>query len=270
MTSPDQGAKSRTKSKKDIFAQAVATKGKTPRKKQTGAGRRFSDKEVRGVLKLLEDLQLPIPQKESEFMAGTEGCIIFINRYGAVIRIEEKDDRYDVNDSQWVLQPIARFQVGKAVVEICPACAFESDKGRYEAMKEGLEKDGLKLHDPGLRQTGRIPLKTPEFPDGVTVVVDRGAVKRLSDDIRPVKSALQERFYGPLRKKMAEAYDGKTFDAQKVREFWGLCEEFVRDGKLVIGWNNYRPLYDNKWEGKNPKGLQAARKARAYAKLFKR
>jgi hypothetical protein len=269
MSSPDKSSQHKAKSIKDVFARAVATTGKIPRTKQTGK-RRFSDKEVQGVLKLLEGLQLPIPQKEAEFMAGTEGCIIFINRYGAVIRIEEKDELYDVNDSQWVLQPLARFKVGKAVVEICPACAFESDIKRYNVMKEGLQKDGLKLHDPGLRQTGRIPVRTPEFPNGMTVVVDRQAVKKLSDDIKPVKNNLQAMMYAPLRKKMAEAHDGKTFDAGKVREFWALCADFVRDGKLVAGWNDYQPLYDNKWEGKNPKGLQAAEKAKAYESLFKK
>lgn len=265
-------ASSGKKSKKDVFAEAVALTGKTRRvKKAKVPVRRFSEEEVEGVLKLMAELQLPLPQDKTEFMAGTEGCIVFINRYGVVLRIEEKTAETDINDNDRVLQPLARFQVGKAVVEICPACAFENDKGRYQELKKSLKESGLKLWDSGLRQLGRIPCKTPEFPEGMTVVVDRGAVRRLDENVKAAKTALQKHFYGPLLKKMAEADTGKGLDAAKVKEFWTQCEEFVRAGKLVAGWNDYKPLSDNQWEYKTPEGpkaLQAAKIAEAYAKRF--
>lgn len=225
------------------------------------------------ILRLMSGLQLPLPQDRSQFMAGTDGCLLFLNRYGVVLRFEMKDERTElINESGWVLQPLAAFDLGSAVVEICPACAFEDNRDYYHLVKAELKKENINFWDTGLRQMGRMPVSTPEFPQGVPVVVDRRAVRKLSGDIAPVKSALQEQLYGPLRRAIAEAREeGGGLQPQAVARFWALCAEYVAAGKLVAGWNDYAPLPDNKWEyntPEGPKGLAVQKMAAAYDRLL--
>lgn len=209
-------------------------------------------------------LGLPLPEQTDQFMAGTDGCLIFSNTYGLVIRIEEKEKK-PVRPSQWVLQPLGAIDAGDAVVEICPACMFEDDKANYHFVKAALKEEGINFWDTGLRNMGRLPINTPQFPQGIPVVVDRRAVKMLSDETRPVKLGLQGRHYKPLR----SAFNAAMRRKSKAPAFLSLCEAFVREGKLVAGWNDYRPLVDNKWEGDNAKGKVAGEKAAAYDALIR-
>lgn len=224
----------------------------------------FPDAESQSrILGVFAQLQLPVPQNSAQFMAGTDGCLIFSNAFGLVIRIEEKE-KAPVRASEWVLQPLGVFDAHEAVVEICPACRFEDDKANYHFVKAALKDEGINFWDTGLRNMGRLPFATPQFPEGQPVVVDRRAVKMLSDDLRPVKLGLQGEHYRPLRDALAAAAQ----DSAMAAGFKQLCAQFVAEGKLVAGWNDYRPLVDNKWEGNHAKGLIAGRKAAAYDALL--
>jgi hypothetical protein len=206
---------------------------------------------------------LPLPQTTAEFMPGTDGLLLFSNIYGLVIRIEQTEKK-PVQPSQWVLQPLGAFDAIDAVVEFCPACRFEDDKANYHLVKAALKEEGINFWDTGLRNMGRLPITTAQFPDGVPVVVDRRAVKMLTDDIKPVSLGLQGRHYGPLRCAFTHAASAKRGSSR----FLSRCEKFVAEGKLVPGWNDYRPLVDNKWEGDKAKGLIAGHKAAAYDALI--
>ena len=81
----------------------------------------------------------------------------------------------------------------------------------------------------------------------------------------PPKLGLQGRHYKPLR----SAFNAAMRRKSKAPAFLSLCEAFVREGKLVAGWNDYRPLVDNKWEGDNAKGKVAGEKAAAYDALIR-
>ncbi len=224
----------------------------------------FPDESTRqGITDAFVRLGLPVPQTTDHCMPGADGILIFSNAYGLVIRIEFKEEN-PVRPSQWVLQPLGTFDAGDAVVEICPACRFEDDKANYHFVKAALKDEGINFWDTGLRNMGRLPVGNAEFPEGIPVVVDRRAVKMLSDDIRPVNLGLQGRHFKPLR----SAFNAAARSRAKGPLFLERCAQFVAEGKLVAGWNDYRPLVDNKWEGDNAKGKVAGEKARAYDSLL--
>jgi hypothetical protein len=213
----------------------------------------FDQATAQKVVESFQKLDLPLPQDEKEFLMGTEGGLVFLNRYGMVIRIENanspqslfKADR--INDSPWILQPLATIDAGKAVIELCPGCHFGNDDADVSYLYEALLKQGTAFWDYGLPNVGRLPFKTPQFPEGVPVVIDRLAVRKLSDSVKPVQQALmnvnddelreaaeaQERLYAPLRL----AFDEGWADSGKMPQFWSLCREGVQEGKLVAGWN---------------------------------
>lgn len=224
----------------------------------------FPDPKTRaGIVAAFERIGLPLPQTTEHCMPGADGILIFTNVYGLVIRIEFKEET-PTRASQWVLQPLGTFDAGDAVVEICPACRFEDDKANYHFVRAALKEEGINFWDTGLRNMGRLPVASAKFPDGVPVVVDRRAVKMVSDDLRPVKLGLQGRHFKPLR----SAFNAAARSRNKAPEFLQKCVQFVADGKLVAGWNDYRPLVDNKWEGEQAKGKVAGEKAAAYDRLL--
>ena len=223
----------------------------------------FPDKKTQqGIVGAFERLGLPLPQTTDHCMPGADGILIFTNVYGLVVRIEFKEENA-VRPSQWVLQPLGTFDAGDAVVEICPACRFEDDKNNYHFVKAALKDEGINFWDTGLRNMGRLPVGDAKFPDGIPVVVDRRAVKMLSDEVKPVKLGLQGKHFKPLRTAFNAAIRSRT----QAPLFLQKCEEFVAQGKMVAGWNDYRPLVDNKWEGEQAKGKVAGQKAAAYDTL---
>lgn len=250
------------KKKRDAFLKKVKEEG--PQSFAAALDAYFPAMESQAaIIAAFKKIRLPLPRTTEEFMAGTDGCLIFSNRYGLVIRIEEKE-KSPVRPSQWVLQPLGVFDAGEAVIEVCPACLFEDDKQNYHFVKAALKQEGINFWDTGLRNMGRLPITTAQFPQGIPVVVDRRAVKMLSDAVEPVAKDLQSRHYGPLRR----AFNTAATTKRSSGVFLKRCEEFVADGRLVAGWNDYRPLVDNKWEGDNAKGKIAGEKAAAYDALL--
>jgi hypothetical protein len=208
----------------------------------------FDCETTRNVIKAFQQMGLPAPEQHNEFMHGSEGRVVFLNDYGLVIRIEENNSR--INDSPWVLQPIASIKAGEAVIEICPAVHFEPDERNRDALRELLLQDGIKFWDPGAKNMGRLPIKTPHFPDGVPVVIDRPSVYRLTEDSMELREALlrkkqddaakyreaaeiQKKLYAPLQQLFRECWS----EPRRMERFWKECASFVQQGKLVAGWN---------------------------------
>ena len=105
-----------------------------------------------------------------------------------------------------------------------------------------LADDVIDFHDDLRQNCGHIPAVLPGFPQGVPVVLDRGAVSPVnyffSDARSPKVSAqtlseafnrralagFQAEFYRPLRESLHEAWPtGAPPDRNKLREFLGLC-----------------------------------------------
>jgi hypothetical protein len=210
---------------------------------------RFDDKTAEKVLEVFEKMGLPPPQLAEEFLPGTEGCLLFLSPYGLVMRIENREfedgawvpDR--INNSGLVLNPVATIGAGEAIIELCPGCHLEKDYSNSERLRDRLRHENIDFWDLIEYNSGRLPVKTPSFPEGVPVVIDRLAVRKLSDSIKDVSQALkqaaqeareaQKALYGPLKSAFRDAWP----DAEKLKTFWDMCRRYVREGKLIAGWN---------------------------------
>lgn len=200
---------------------------------------------VTRVMNALKSLKIPLPQNENQFMEGTDGALLFLNAEAVVIRIENKEtamlyDAVRLDDHPLVLQPLAKLDAGAMVIEICAGTKLT---GRYaDALSIGraLEADGLWFIDQQSENTGLLPVRTPDFPRGVPVVIDRLAVARLDEEISAEKKTLsrqakeaQKKLYKPLRTAFRRAHD-----KGRMRDFWMACRVAKIEGVLIDGWNS--------------------------------
>lgn len=234
----------------------------------------FDKETAKQVKSVLTDLGLPLPDKKDTFMDATQGALLFLDRYGIVIRIEKKSSEaiegYNMrfNNNALVLQPLASIHAGKAIVEICPGCLPSTDIQPTNFLRQELKKDNISYYDYKLANTGLLPFKTSVFPDGIPVVIDRLAVTKLNNAYIPLKSLLskinpQKFLYAPLIQTFEEAWpQGQPHPhPEKMQGFWKLCEENVTTGVLVAGWK--QPVKPSKFEDKKDKAIIIGQ---AYAK----
>lgn len=219
----------------------------------------FDNVTVQAILDALTHLQLPLPEHNVEFIRAYEGAIFCSNDYGMVVRIEPVDTALKMNvlrnreisridDNPWILQPIGSITAGSAVIEICPG-VHTTDRNRdLDVLDDGLRDTGACFYDLSSSNAGRLPLKTPAFPDGIPVVIDRLAVKRLSAKTRKIRHALtkmqlaaspQQTLYADLQAKFRDAWPPgvATPDAAKMHNFWHAMRDAKDKGILVAGWN---------------------------------
>jgi hypothetical protein len=231
----------------------------------------FDDDTVQNVFYAFQEMNLPAPEVQQEFLDATEGGLVFLSRYGVVIRIEAVDDvdspfTFDrFNDSPWVLQPLATIEAGAATIEICPGVHMEKDDENVYFLEDQLRRQMINFWDPGIRNIGRLP------GTNIPVVVDRLAVSRLTMNLAPVRHALklishkvikhhmvveeiseearqaaeaQKKLYEPLQKAFSEAWPDQEQPAnpRKMKNFWEMCRSYVREGKLVSGWDEIDPM----------------------------
>jgi len=215
---------------------------------------RFKDKESAAqVCDILDKLDLPYPQESKsiletkedsgELKRGAEGCLIFLEDYGCVVRIERNEPYLggaERIEHSHILQPLISIPAGEVTIEVCPGTNCSDKWKDTDIIRTKLTRDGIKYWDYGERNTGLLPIKTPEFPNGYPIVIDRLAVSRLSENIPDIKEALetspQTELYSPLKEKFLEAFESGKKD--KVKEVWDLCAEFKKQGKLVSGWTD--------------------------------
>jgi hypothetical protein len=241
------------------------------------------------VLETFKKLGIPAPQKHGEFLSGKEGLLVFLNKYGIVIRIEKPDEKLGfravrVNDEVLVAKPLASLKAGGAVIEISLGVRQETKPENVKYLREALAARGIEYWDHKLSNTGRAPIYTPHWPDGVPIVIDRGAVRRLTKKTKPISDALKKKYAmeaaearkaleeiaAPLRQAFKKALPNKKAlpDPEKMKAFWKLCEGIMQQGKLVAGWcepqsqaaKDERPAY-----GDNGKTPEAAKAAKRYA-----
>jgi hypothetical protein len=227
---------------------------------------------------------LPPPKDSIEFLRGETGVLAFLNEYGLVIRIEasctkwqtEYPDRID--DNPWIIKPLASIDAGEAVIEICPGIHQSESKEQNEELRALLDEQNIYFWDYKFSNIGRQPIKTVRFPEGVPVVVDRLATRRLTEGLKPISDALQvlkdevaeeqRKFYEPLRHAFTEGWT----NPKKMGQFWALCRNYVQEGKLVAGWNERQPkeaVLEQCRYGGNRKTAEAEKAGRCYATLLK-
>lgn len=216
---------------------------------------RDGGKTAKAVVRVFTALALPMPDCRNDFSEATEGALVFSSTYGVVIRIEHAalhpQSATRINDNPWILQPLATFRAGKAVVEVCPGVDTTKDHDDLIAVDCGLRRTGVNFWDAGngfdgkynTGNVGILPFKTPEFPKGIPVMIDRLAATQLTKSVKGIKDALaemgvkadpQKALYAALRKELRAAYG----DAAAMKKFWKLCEKQTQKGLLIAGWDH--------------------------------
>lgn len=213
--------------------------------------KKFGAESYAEVSTLLQKLGLPEPEHYSEFFTGRTGVLIFINRYGVVVRIElpenPKEGINRVNDSAFILKPLATIDLKFAVVEICPGYHIGASDKDVQFLHRALNAEGINLTDGIPRNIGFSPFKTVEFPKGRPTLIDRISVNFLTENIAEIKAALEKQppitediEYAPLVDAFKDAWPeiSSMPNAERMRAFWQMCADFKSEGKLVAGWIN--------------------------------
>lgn len=210
---------------------------------------RADNETISNVIGIFNQLQLPIPSWQDEYISATKGLITMTNRYGVVIRIE--DAAADRVMNPWVIQPLASFEAGAVIVEIVPATRNLDDDRIGQKVAVELKKSGVEFFDKGgSSNMGMLPIRSEAYPKGIPVVIDRLAVRHARRENYALKDIFNDmgtrrdpqEIYAPLRAAIKDAWPDQAgeADAAKMAAFWRLCEDFVRDGKLIAGWNQDR------------------------------
>jgi len=220
---------------------------------------KFGRETTRATEAIFDRLGLPLPEKREEFYEGTEGALVFVEKYGVVLRIEhnvyrESDPSHRIDDNPWILQPLATLPAARyAVVELVPGCRVRDDREAVNYLWDRLLEKKIIFWDKDERNVVHLPVETQRFPNGIPVVGDRLAVRRREKhegfrlkrhftgiSAARVKqmthdaAAAQTMLYEPLRERFADAWS----HAQHMPDFWRECIRQVNKGRLVSGWKN--------------------------------
>lgn len=207
----------------------------------------FSKTTMHKVKRAFAGMGLPLPDGDDECVRGTHGLLGASNILGVMWRVERDIHHGDhrntrkIDDSVWVQTPLHARKAGRAALEICAGGKVESDPGIPDILNDMMKLQRLDFVDLGTRNVVRLPITTPGFPSGIPVVCDRLSVRRLSRKVQPIKTALEEEaaaaitaHYSPLMQAFARGAE----DPRAMPAAWRLCAEFVREGKLLAGWND--------------------------------
>lgn len=208
---------------------------------------------ITAVLDTLEKLELPVPLNKAQYVSGCEGALLFLNDAALVIRIEKSEDLVEdqvdrINNSRWVLRPLAEKEAGEAIIEICPGIGLMKHRCDYEELKETLDEHDIEFWDDDMRNTGVLPIGSDDFPEGHPVVMDRLAVRHRRCDVATLEKPIaeddpQEILYAGLKQAFQDVWpegnDAPT--AGGMQRFYQACKKAKQDGILCVGWLEHRP-----------------------------
>lgn len=241
------------------------------------------------VAESFSELGLPLPESKAEFMDGNEGFLVFLSPYAMTLRIEPaKPHAGEYLRHPNILQPIISHDVGKAVLEVSPSVAIDdcSDED-VQNLKSKLYDDGVFFWDDEVRNIGKLPIETAEFPDGIPVVIDRLSVERVSHSPSLLEMEYPEKFsqnpnpiyddtiameeqdslYKPLKEAFAEVEANKgqpsAYKASMLA-FWDKCQELKADGVTIAQWDDKAFFGENK-----PHPRSVRKSAEAYHQTLK-
>ncbi len=241
------------------------------------------DRTVARMKEVLENMGLPLP-KQGAVIHGAEGALMFLDQYGIILRLELTDDLLmagqRINDHPFVLQPLGQRQITDyAVLEICPGVNVTKDKNVAKILAKNLHESGVRIWDDQLCNMGVMPVRLPQFPEGVPVVIDRLAVEMLTKNTAPVKSALKvaglkhdpQSVYDWLKRDFTSAWpQGQSNpDKEKFAVFLQSCLRHKALGHLVSGWMRDPNAGPNDWMYEDTKRGMAADAGHVYAGQIK-
>lgn len=217
---------------------------------------------TREVVSVFSKLDIPLPQ-QGEFIVGRKGFLVFLSRYGVTLRIEDKNDIHVPHPL--MLKPIGTLETRKSHIEICPGTRLGVEYEDRRKLMDILKVDGVKMDDDTEFNYGYLPIKTEEFPRGVPVVLDRGALRlewnkesglegaASRRDIRAMKriyakleaewqnspyASMQSELYGELITKFKQwSHSGVAAKTDAINSFWSACEA-SKQSLLDDGWSH--------------------------------
>tara|TARA_B100000686_G_scaffold353256_1_gene458149 strand:- start:1444 stop:2217 length:774 start_codon:yes stop_codon:yes gene_type:complete len=227
------------------------------------------------VRRFMDAMGLPLPGTYDEYMDSLEGSMIFLDRYGLVLRIEARDtslcqelgnDWQRVNDHPLVLRPLGSVYSPKAVIEVCPAVHVGTDIEVSQKLGAALKSDGVNYFDQYPQNSGYI-----QQPDGrmEAVVVDRLSCTYLTDQLDAYDQLAQKHsdpqaLFDPLREAFDHAMKLPSMKAMRrsLSFFLSKCEDYRKRGHLVCSWHGSA---ENAYGNIDVKTSQASHAATNYA-----
>lgn len=210
-------------------------------------------------------LGLPLPENQEYIETVDCGHLLFLNDAGCTIRLEQADKNdgagnagYVDYNSEFVLQPLGRIDGPGLSLCVYPGLISPWNEQPGDGVARDLDKLSGELKDQKIHffdfdtrgdNIGYLPFTSPAWPRGVPVVIDPGAVARLSDATSPIKRALdkvkslftaqaeapvrQGDIYGDLRGSFTHAIENK---GQGIETFWTQCIAAKKTGLLQSSW----------------------------------
>jgi len=198
---------------------------------------RYGDESAKAVSGFFNAMNMPVPKKNEYFVSFDSGMMLFLTEYACIIRIRVDDTPIP---HPYILQPIATRKVGGIKIEIIPGVKCPASESASIKVETMLRRDNIDYWDKFKFNIGLLP-------DGQPVVIDIGAVRKLSKSVNAVKKVLdttpqntQEKFFGSLSDAFSLAWPEreKLPDQEKMKKFWDMCKTMKQKGVLVDGWNN--------------------------------
>jgi hypothetical protein len=236
--------------------------------------------------KVLRAMGLPEPQ-DGEFLDGAEAQQIFLDDYGLVVRAGR---RMEAPEHSLILAPLRAtaphpYKRHEHLIEIMPGVLPRAVSDlEIRDLRNSLRRDRIRYRDVQYANCGYLPHRTKEFPNGIPVVIDRGAV-----DMKLPRLSLKEKFrhvsypgtqhglYAPLLKKLEKTWpEGSSLPLRPMRSFMTACrsETAKKGGLLCNDWSGSAAPWTNVdwWDEESPdswnltdKPAFAARAGAAYA-----
>lgn len=210
-------------------------------------------------------LDIPLPGRGEYIETVDAGHLLFINQAGCTIRIQRTTPDAPPSpplDSEFVLQPLGRIDGPGLSLSVNPGLpspwgqdyerSITDDLRRLAAQ---LKQDNILFFDLDARgdNIGYLPFASPDWPRGVPVVIDPGAIAALDARLDPLRALVektrallgrnaatlpqapvqQATLYGDLRHlfNTALAKDGS------MKDFWSECIETARMERLYPSWD---------------------------------
>lgn len=217
---------------------------------------------ARSMQQAFEKIGLPLPGADDQYFHGNGSEIVFLNEYAVTLRLEAKTNR-DINwgkdkgvaESPWIAQSVGSLELGGGLaLEICLGSRVNDKQSNVDFLKGELLTQNIIFYDMQVDNVGLFPVRLPEFPEGIPIVIDRGAVGAMGVDLVGIHSSLNEgalervtaamyAVYNPLRRAFSEALPDVNgpADPTKMKAFWQACAKFKDEGLIVDGWNTEQP-----------------------------
>jgi len=234
--------------------------------------------------RVLEAMGLPDPAR-TEYIEGNLSKFVFMSRYGLLLRVglANTGPEHDLILKPLRVTPAMQARVRTPddflrdldiTIELLPGVeAVLKDETDGAWLAQRLIADGISFADYTLYNGGYLKTGAPDFPDGLPIIIDRGAVCAFPLGITPSFNnasfcGVQEKFYAPLHQALASCWpENKPLPIGDMKEFMTHCaaeiakKERGESSLLSNDWaKNTPPEAPNQRQhgGKSRKALLAA------------